>query len=783
MSNTSNNNTQVNIVDIFFYLLRNWYWFLLCIGIAVGYAYYKYTQLPFVYRSDARVIIKDPSSTHTGSSLVTYSNMINKVNMTNEILQLKSKTLMSEVVKALDADVNYSYRERLRDVELYRRTPVRLFFSREDETFTSMSAKIVPLDNNTIRFEPSDGPAQSVVLGDTVAYNGHQLVFKPTSSYSPYYFKKEIIIRKVPVLSAANSFIARLSVGQGDGAILNLFIQDYSAQRATDILNTLIEKYNEDAIREKNQSAINTASFINERLLIIQAELGDVETDLARYQSAQGTMNISNAANEYLAQSRNFNNEIIKIETRINLAEYLKDYLSNSFVSYDMIPVNTGLDDPRIDNRIAEYNEQINRRARLVDQSSVDSPAVKEVEANLNTIRQNILGYIDNLVLSLNMRKEDYAEKEKESMQNFTAMPAKARQMLSIERQQKIKESLYLYLLNKREENALAQSMVDNNARMIDTAISSGSPIYPNRNRMLLLAFLIGLAIPAVILLSMLFIDTRVKTRKDVENAISVPFLAEVPFKKLKKKELKEIKNGVYYDPNSKGIFTESMRLMTTNLEFMKPEGVDHAVVATTSFSVSAGKTFIDTNLAACLADAQKKVIIIDCDLRKRTISKQFGLKHKTSGLSNFLFDDAMSISSIIRPNIIEGVDFIPAGHVPPNPTELLSRKRFDTLVEDLKAVYDYIILDSVPVNVVADPYVINRVTDMNLFVLRSGQVDKRILPELDNLYESGKLNNLAIILNGSVVRKTYGAYGYGYGYGYGYSYGYGYGYGEDEKS
>ena len=449
MSTNAKSSNQVNLIDILLYLLRHWYLFVLCAGIAVAYAYYKYTQMPFVYKGNATVIIKDPKSQHFATGLNNYSSLANRVNMTLEILQLRSKSLMSEVVKALDADVNYSYRERLRDVELYRKTPVRMFFSRDDETFNTFSAKIIPVDNSTIRLDKG-GVSQTVTLGDTVTIDNHRMVFKPTSSYGPHYFGKEIVVNKVPVLSAANTYISKLVVSQGNGAILRISLQDFNAQRSIDILNTLIDKYNEDAIREKNQSAINTATFINERLLIIQAELGDVENDLARYQSAQGTMNIGNAANEYLTRSRNYNNEIIKIETRIALAEYLKDYLSSSFISYDMIPVNTGLDDPRIDNRIAEYNEQINRRARLVEQSSVDSPAVKEVESRLNTIRQNILGYIDNLVISLNMRKDDYAEKEQESMQQFTQMPAKARQMLSIERQQKIKESLYLYLLNKR---------------------------------------------------------------------------------------------------------------------------------------------------------------------------------------------------------------------------------------------------------------------------------------------------------------------------------------------
>ena len=533
-------NNQLNLLDIFFYLLRNWYWFVLCIVLAVGYAYYKYTQMPFIYRSDLTVIIKDPSSARLTSGLGQYSSMINRVNMTNEILQLKSKQLMSEVVRSLDADVSYSFKERLREVELYRRTPVRMFFSRNDASFEAFAAKIIPIDAGNIRIDqtPFGGDIQTVSLGDTVTIDNHKIVIKPTSFYSPYYFGKEITIRKSSIKSAAESLISRLSISSSDGgAILKLFIQDREPQRATDVLNMLIEKYNEDAIHEKNRIAVSTASFINERLIIIQGELGSVEDNLARYQSSQKMMDVNAAAREYLEQSRGYSDAIVKTETRISLAEYLRDYLTNSFANYDMIPVNTGLDDPRIDARISEYNEQINRRARLIDASSADSPAVREVEANLSTIRHNILGYIDNLVLSLNNQKVDLANKEQESLQSFTSMPAKAREMLSIERQQKIKESLYLYLLNKREENALSQSMVDNNARMIDPAESSGTPIYPSRNKMLILAFLIGIAIPLAVLLSILFLDTRVKTRKDLESCTNVPFLAEIPFHKMTSKE------------------------------------------------------------------------------------------------------------------------------------------------------------------------------------------------------------------------------------------------------
>ena len=768
--------SSINLVDLFFYLLNHWYWFALCILLACGYAYYKYSKTPFTYRADATVIIKDPSNSRSTARLDNYSNLINSFDMSNEILQLKSQQLMKEVVKTLDADVSYSVRDRLRFIELFNVTPVRMHFERNEDNFRSFSARVTPLSKTQIKLSDCvyfpENP--TITLGDTLFVNNTPLVFQATTAFNDDAIGKEFTIWKSPLENAANAYRSRLSIKEDEGTILRMFILDYSPMRAAEILNTLVEKYNEDAILEKNRIAINTATFINERLIIIQEELGDVENSLARFKSAERIMSVDQTASEYLTESRGYNAEIVKVETRISLANYLRDYIQASFSTYDMIPVNTGLDDSKTDQGVAYYNELIQKREKLVEASSTESPAVKQIEAQLQTQRQNILGTIDNLLLSLNVQRNDLSGRERESLRKFTAMPAKAREMLSIERQQKIKESLYLFLLNKREENALTQAMVDNNARMIDSSFSSGAPISPNRNKMLLLAFLIGLMVPAVILLSILFLDNRVKTRKDVEEAISVPFLSEIPKRTLKRSEKDKFKNGVLYDPTSKGVFTEAMRLMSTNLDFMRPEGVDHAVVATTSFSVSAGKTFITTNLAACMADAGKKVIIVDVDLRKRTISGSFGLKHKTSGLSNYLYDETVGLDEIIRKGVMEGVDLIPAGHVPPNPTALLSRKRFDKLIDDLRQAYDYVLLDSVPVNVVADPVIIDRVVDMNLFILRSGQIDRRILPELDSIHDSGRLKNLAVVLNGSELKRSYGGYGYGYGYGFGYGYGYG---------
>ncbi|MBR7026069.1 MAG: chromosome partitioning protein ParA, partial [Bacteroidales bacterium] len=586
------NNNRINLVDLFLYLLSHWYWFVLCTAIAVSYTYYKYAQTPFTYRSDATVIIKDPSSAQTTASMTAYSSQINRVNMTNEILQLRSKQLMSQVVLALDADIDYILPVKLRNVELYTLAPVRMNLIRSDNIPESFQLTVTTLDDNNIRVGLSDGRSATFALGDTVSVYGTQVVFTPTPHFKGEGAGKLITINKRPVANATNIFLSRLKVSQSDGTILQLSMQDYSLRRANDILNTLVEKYNEDAIREKNRIAVNTAQFINERLLIIQQELGSVEDEIARFKTSERIMDVDQATNQYLSENKSYNAEIVKVETQLKLAEYLRDFITNSFQSYEPLPINTGLEDARISNEITQYNNLVLQRERLLEASSAESPAVKQIENTLLPLRQTILGSINNLITSLNVRRNDLGDLERESLRKFTAMPAKARQLLSIERQQSIKESLYLYLLNKREENALTQSMVDNNARMIDTATGSTVPIYPSRNKMLLTAILIGLLIPGAILLARLFIDQKIRTRKDLEDSnCSVPFLAELPkvkMKKPKKGEKQDPKHTAYSNSEHKS-FTESMRLMATNLNFMRPEGCDHAVVATTSFNTSAG--------------------------------------------------------------------------------------------------------------------------------------------------------------------------------------------------
>ena len=503
-------------------------------------------------------------------------------------------------------------------------------------------------------------------------------------------------------------------------------------------MNTLIDVYNEDAINDKNLVAQNTAEFIKERLAIIEQELGDVEGQIEDFQVGNRMLNVNQTANQYLSDSHQSSAEVVQLETNLRIAESMRDYLSDHG-SGDLIPADTGLSDLRTEGQISQYNATKLRRDKLLQDSGPNNPVIQDLDKQLGSLRESIVSSVDNLVSNLNVKRDDARAQEYQSLARFSAMPSKARELLGIERQQEIKSSLYMFLLNRREENALTQAMADTNARIIDPAESTGAPVYPVRSRMLLLGLLIGLAIPAFLLIAWLFLDTKVRNRKEVEESVSAPFIGEIPlyddlvkktlwqrilrlFGKKKTKE-KGDEKLIKYNKDSRNVFTESFRSLCTNIDYMRGEGDKAHVMTLTSFNVGAGKTFVAMNMAACLADSDKKVVVMNMDLRKRTLSKKFGFKHGYTGVSN-----------IIKPNVQDGIDLIPAGHIPPNPVELLRKERFDQLINLLKDKYDYVLMDNVPIEIVADAKVINRVVDTTAFVIKSGVIDRRALEALEEM-------------------------------------------------
>lgn len=767
------NDTGINLVDLLAYFASKWKWFLLSVLVCGGIAWYHYARSPLVYFRSATVIIKDPSNKTSTTGLDRFDNIINKVNVANEILQFRSKKLMREVLQRLHADISYQLEDGLRSNELYNQSPVLLSFpdalpeQHFAFTVTLKDKKSLVLSDFTGIDVKSDF---TVEMYDTVTLSrGMRVVATPTNYYNDSWTGTPIRVAKLPMESMVNYYKSALGIQQEEeeSSILTLALKDGSAARAEDILNTLINVYNEEAIKDKNQVAVNTADFINDRLIIIENELGGVESELETFKQRNQIVDIASSAGMYMSESQKYNTDALELETQLRLANFIKDYLTDPAKETDLIPSNTGIGDMNIESQINLYNTAKLKRDHLIDDSSVNNPVVLELNNSLRAMKQNIIRAVDNMIVSLNVQRSDAQSREMRAQNRITSIPTKERKMLSIERQQKVKEALYLFLLNKREENALSQAMADNNARVIDGAEGSNSPISPNRNRILLLGLLVGLAIPSLACLGILFLDTRVHSRKDVEGIVSVPYLGEIPQDKEAGKLNEQESPFLLAKEQRDSTVSEAFRILRTNMAFMARKDLPQQVIIFTSLNEGAGKTFISKNLGMSLVLAKKKVILIDMDIRRGTLSRQFHLKK--IGLTNYLADNTLLAEDIIQHQ--DGFDIITAGAIAPNPAELLMDERLDNLVTELRRRYDYIVVDSVPVGIIADATISNRIADLTIFVARAGRLDRRQLPEIEQLYKENKLHNMALVLNGADLHRRYGYYGY---YGYSYKYGYG---------
>lgn len=770
----------VNLADVFLYLASKWKWFLLSVAVLGGLSWYHWAKSPLVYYRSATVIIKDPSSKTSTAGLDRFDNFINKVNVANEILQFRSKRLMREVVTRLHADVSYTVQDGLRRTELYTSSPVAVRFpdaSPEQPLGLTVTAKDkghVQL-NGFQGFGPSaEGRSLTVRLGDTVSVSpGLRVVVTATNDYGTGWQGRPVEVRKSPLDAVADRYRNSIGIQQEEeeSSILTLSVKDNSAARAEDVLNMLITVYNEEAIKDKNQVAVNTADFINERLIIISRELGGVETELEDFKRTNLVVDLGATTGYTMGDAQKYGTEALELETQLRLAGYIKDYLTDPSKETGLIPSNTGISDMNIENQITLYNTAKLKRDRLLGESSENNPVVLELNNSLRSMKQSIIRAVDNLIVSLDVKRQDATARERRAQGRVLSIPRKEREMLSIERQQKIKESLYLYLLNKREENALSQAMADNNARVIDSADGPAGPVAPNRNRMLALGVLSGLALPGVVFLCILFMDTRVRSRKEIEGALTVPFLGTIPYDR--KRKGADLTEG---EADGGSAVSEAFRVLRTNMSFMSRKGSSQQVVTFTSFNEGAGKTFVARNLALSLTYAKKRVVLLDLDIRKGTLSRHFGAGHV--GVTNYLADPSLTVDDVIQH--LDPFDIVPAGAVAPNPAELLMDERLDSLVSELRSRYDYVVADNVPVGLIADASIANRIADLTLFVVRAGRLDRRQLPDIERLYADHKLHNMAVVLNG----VEHGGHGYGYGYGYygRYGYGYGYGYGKKHK-
>ncbi len=455
------------------------------------------------------------------------------------------------------------------------------------------------------------------------------------------------------------------------------------------------------------------------------------------------------------------------------MARYIRNYLTDETNKFHLLPANSGIENASISTQISEYNNQLLERNSLVSHSSVKNPLVKEMDASLHALRSALVTSIDNQLVALNAQIKSQQNYSGQVTSQIASNPNQAKYLLSVERQQKVKESLYLYLLQKREENELSQAFTAYNTRIITMPGGSMVPTAPVKKNILLVAFALGLLIPVVIIFMMENMNTVVRGRKDLEN-LTIPFVGEIPlgFHKKKKfsRKAQEQKTAVVVKEKSRNVINEAFRVVRTNLEFMQNKESESHVIMITSANPGSGKTFISFNLAASLGIKGKRILAIDLDLRKGSLSQYAGRPKK--GISDYLASDMKNIKDVIvKPSEDAKIELIPVGTVPPNPTELLFSERLEKLIADLRKEYDYIFIDCPPVEIVADAAIISKLADMTLFIVRAGLLDRSMLPEIEKFYTDKKYKNMSLILNGTDGGS--GRYGYKYGYKYGYHYGY----------
>ena len=773
-SNTLQQSRSINVLDVVRYLLFHWHWFVLSSLLFVGYYMYQYSKTPFMYRQTQVVMIKTPANSISSTRLTRTNAPLSTVNVAGDILQLRSKELMRQTIQEIDANISYTVRKKLRVHELYTESPVRVDtvdgVSLEQYTF-----HVIPLDEKYIEVHLKTSHAtdtvQKVMLGTPFVYGKGKLIINPTTYYDASWFGIDIQVTKVPVEHLVAYFMNNMRIQQieDDASLLNIAVDDRSPKRAADLITALIRVHNRLTLDDKSKVANSTADFIRGRLAIIEAELGTVEFDIERLRTANRGIDVAVEGNLHITDQRSYQSERIKIETDLKMLEMMEDYLSSGYNNADLVPNNTGLVETTIESQIQEYNTTLLRRNRLVDGSGLDNPVIQDLDRSLKSMRDNIALAVKNTKRGLQLKLDNSKTLEQKATKEAMRVPEKQRVMLSVERQQKVKEDLYVFLLNKREENALNQAMTEDNIRIIDPSSGSTWPVYPVRIQKLLMGAALGVSVPAIILILMWVLDTKVRVRHDLEQGVTVPLLGEIPLARRRKATI----SSVMVSQTSREPLTEAFRILRTNISFMSYNQEQPRVFTFTSFTPGVGKTFSVLNLAATLAFLGKKTIVLDLDLRKGTLSERLGLFGKDRvGMTHYLSNQSTQLEEVVnKTDISKNLDVLPIGYLAPNPVELLLSDRLDQLLAQLRTQYDYILVDGVPAGLVADARIINRISELTIFVVRAGRMDRRQLPELEKLYHEKKLTNLSVLLNG--VKPVGTGYGYGYGYGYG-TYGYG---------
>lgn len=764
----------ISVQGFLSFVRRRWYWYLLTLIVCVGLAWLILARTPRIYTKSETVLIKDPTFGNGAASvdLSEVGVMPKYANLQNEIAIFTSPDLIEEVVKAYGLNNFYSYNDGLKNIDIYKEEPAVI--SSPDAVNADLSYgftyRVNPNGQITLcDFHKGETKYDSKIittrLGETVNTPVGQISFD-NPEWSSGYIDKNIKYSHAPVRGVAESIAAEVDATceTKEGTLIILTYNSTSPYRCTDVLAGIVQAYNDQWINEKKSIADATSSFISERLNVIEKELGNVDSDISSYKARTMTPDIAQQAQINMARSSELQSQQYDLTNQIQILNFVRGELAKESIE-ETLPSNLGIGNTGLESQIQMYNQQVIERNRLLNATGANNPQVLEKGEALRTMKRNIQHTAATYATTLNTRLGGIRSQESATNSQLATAPRQANYLLSVERQQKVKESLYLFLLQKREENELAQAFKSYNTQVVREPSGPAGPISPISANTYLIAVLIAIVIPSGIYIIQANLDTKVRSREDVEN-IGVPFIGEIPQKGRRRKDDSSTRN-IVVRADSTNVVNEAFRVVRTNLDFFLTTDKQGAqVIMTTSANPGSGKTFITMNLATALALKGKRVLMIDFDLRRATLSDS--LNAPRMGVANYLCGTS-NINDIIEHNVagIDNLSLIGVGNLPPNPSELLYSERLKPLLNTLEQEYDFIFFDCPPIEVVADSRILNEYVDTTIFVIRSGLFDRRMLKLIHNLYSEKRYNNMCLLLNGTSIGD-----GYGYGYGYGYSYG-----------
>ena len=749
--------------------LRYWPWFVLALFIALISAYVYLRFAPRIYQTSAKMKILDESE---GLELPTSAFVFKRVNINleNEIQILTSYLILEKVSKELNLNTSFYEEGTIQTAQI-----AQLPFSYEqiinpDSISTGLAYSVIVKEKN---FEITNlNTDKTFKLSNNGLENSQyklpfNLKLEKGSSLNRILGKK-FIIKYGPLKSSALKLKSRIKVEpvgeQSD--LLELSIKGESKELSELILNKLMDVFNNDGINDRQLVSKRTLEFIDERFVFLAEELDSIEIDRKDFKHQNNLVDFTADAELGLQQRTKSDEEVFKIETQIALAQLVQQALKADS-GKGLLPSNIGIDNSGINGLISEYNLVILERDKLTGSGAgVNNPTVMLIESKIDDLRTNLTQSLNSYNQQLQVSQNQLKGRNRKFVGQVAQIPEKDRLLRAIERQQKIKESLYILLLQKREEAAINLAITEPSIKIVDNAISDSDPISPKSNIVYAGAILGGLLIPFGILYLIFMLDTKLHSKEDINNINpKIPVIGEIP-------DVKKTKDILFSDPNARTALAESFRILSSNVDYILPVRDDKKakVIYCTSTIKGEGKTYISVNLSLALSSINKKVLLIGADLRNPQIHTHIHQEKHKPGLSNYLHD----INYDWKDSLIRGFDKHPnhhiilSGSIPPNPAQLLTNGRFKKLIEEAKDEYDYIVVDTAPTILVTDTMLISQLADATIYLARANYTEKNLLRFSKDLSESGKLKNMAYVVNSVGASKSYG-YGYNYGYNYGY--------------